>query len=273
MADDPGRIPFDKHRFRSAAAHYEHRTAYPPALVDWVARRTALGKADRVLDLGCGPGTLSVPFARLSAEVVALDPEPAMLAAARTAAKREGVKVTLVEASSDDLEAIDGPFRIVTMGRSFHWMDRQATLEALDRLVEPGGAVVLFGDQKLWDDGWRAVYDRLAEVYDSGGLAPRAIRRGPGWLPHEAVLAASPFPCMERHGIPLMEMLTADDLVGRAYSFSATAPERLGDRRDAFEAEFRRDLAALSPSGNFSSVVEPWALVAERAGGAAGQHG
>ena len=196
-----------------------------------------------------------------------------MLAAARTAAKREGVTLTLVEASSDDLEAIDGPFRIVTMGRSFHWMDRHATLEALERLVEPGGAVVFFGDERLWDDGWRAIYDGLAEAYDTGGLAARAVRRAPGWLPHEAVIAASPFPCMERHGFVTTETLTADDLIGRAYSYSATAPERLGDRREAFEAELRRDLALLSPADRFSAIVETWALVAERAGGSAGPHG
>jgi SAM-dependent methyltransferase len=273
MADDPGRIPFEKHRFRSAVAYYGHRTAYPPALIDWVARRTALGPSDRVLDLGCGPGTLAVPFARLGCEVVALDPEPAMLAAARSAAQREGVTVTLVEASSDDLEAIDGPFRIVTMGRSFHWMDRQPTLEALERLVEPGGAVVLFGDERLWDDGWRAVYDRLAEAYDTGGLTARAARRAPGWLPHEAVMAASPFPCMERHGFVMTETLTADDIVGRAYSYSATSPDRLADRREEFEAELRTALAELSPADRFSAIVEPWALVAERANGAVRGHG
>ena len=34
------------------------------------------------------------------------------------------------------------------MGRSFHWMDRAATMAALDALVSPGGAVALFDDKQ-----------------------------------------------------------------------------------------------------------------------------
>ena len=37
-----------------------------------------------------------------------------------------------------------GPYRLVTIGRAFHWMDRAATLAMLDRIVGPGGAVASF---------------------------------------------------------------------------------------------------------------------------------
>ncbi len=36
--------------------------------------------------------------------------------------------VTLKQASSYDLTAEMGPFRLVAIGRAFHWMDRAATL-------------------------------------------------------------------------------------------------------------------------------------------------
>ena len=39
-----------------------------------------------------------------------------------------------------------GRFKLVTIGRAFHWMDRPATLGLLDALVEAGGAVALFGE-------------------------------------------------------------------------------------------------------------------------------
>ncbi len=59
--------------------------------------------------------------------VTAMDPEPEMLAATQLAAKAVGVHVTLKQASSYDLSAEMGPFRLAAIGRAFHWMDRAAT--------------------------------------------------------------------------------------------------------------------------------------------------
>ena len=85
MTTDP--LPFDPHRFRTAAAHYRAgRTAYPPLLIRRVAERVGVGSAHRVLDLGCGPGPLAIGFSYFAGEVVAIDPEPAMLREAEAAA-------------------------------------------------------------------------------------------------------------------------------------------------------------------------------------------
>ena len=35
---------------------------------------------------------------------------------------------------------------LVTMGRAFHWMDRAATLEALEAKLSPKGAVAIIAD-------------------------------------------------------------------------------------------------------------------------------
>src|SRR5438445_2940968 len=79
--------PLDPTRYRTAAAHYEQgRVPYAAALIRRVAEVTGLGSQHRVLDLGCGPGPLTRRFAPLAREVVAMDPTPEMLAAARTLA-------------------------------------------------------------------------------------------------------------------------------------------------------------------------------------------
>src|SRR5689334_9769606 len=55
---------FQPHRFRSAAAHYlAGRPAYAQRLIRLVARLIDLTNADRMLDLGCGPGMLAGAFA------------------------------------------------------------------------------------------------------------------------------------------------------------------------------------------------------------------
>ena len=76
---------YDPHRFRSTVPFYtRYRLTYPKALIDWVIELVGLKPGDAVLDLGCGPGTLAVPFAEAGMRVTGIDPEPAMLEAAVT---------------------------------------------------------------------------------------------------------------------------------------------------------------------------------------------
>src|SRR4051812_14926490 len=124
----PTPTPFDPARYRSAAAHYERgRVPYAPALIRRVAAATGLGAQHRVLDLGCGPGPLARALAPLVAEVVAIDPAPEMLDAARALAG-PAANIRFLAGSSYALGPELGRFHLVVMGRSFHWMDRVETL-------------------------------------------------------------------------------------------------------------------------------------------------
>lgn len=259
-------IPFEKHRFRSAAAFYERfRVPYDPAVIAWAAAQVGADESTRALDLGCGPGTVAVPLARLVGEVVALDPEPAMLEAARERAAREGVSLRLVEGSSNDLSVMAGPFRLVTMGRSFHWMDRAATLAALGPLLDPEGGVALFGDTSPRGGAWWEAARAIAERHVDGDVSARIWRRDPAWAPHEAVLLASPLNRLERYGRVSRERIDLDHVVGRLASLSSCSPQRLGDRAAAMDRELRDTLAPLADAdGLFSQLVETTVLLARR---------
>lgn len=64
----------------AAAAYAEHRPDYAQAAVRW-ALEPAPGP--RVLDLGAGAGKLTATLVALSADVIAVEPDPAMLAELR----------------------------------------------------------------------------------------------------------------------------------------------------------------------------------------------
>ena len=264
MATMPTR--FEPNRFRSTVPYYlAYRAPYPDELIAFVAERCGLGPGARVLDLGCGPGQLAVAFARLGAAVTAIDPEPNMLAVARHLADEAGVPLTAVEASSYDLNSVLGRFQLVTMGRSFHWMDRDGTLKSLDTIVEQGGAVVLFGDKPIEPPraGWRTLVEQLSEEFAPVRASERRDRKMND-EPHELVLLRSAFARLERHGVIIDRRLSADDVVGYAYSTSTTSPESLGDRRQDFEKTLREGLRRISPSGEFNDVLEINALIARR---------
>ena len=126
------KAPYDPSRFDLAVEHYvAARLRYAPDLITWLVRDTgAAGK--RVLDLGCGPGFIANAIAPMVADTLGLDPSPNMIAAARQMA---APNARFEIGSSEDLSTVEAPLQLVTMGRSFHWMDRAQTLRDLDPLV------------------------------------------------------------------------------------------------------------------------------------------
>ena len=259
---------YDPHRFRTTVPFYaRYRLGYPQSLIARVIANAGLRPADSVLDLGCGPGLLAVPFALSGMGVTAVDPEPAMLEAAQAQAREAGVVIRVLRGSSYDLPVGIGPFALVTMGRSFHWMNRAEALKTLDRLVLPGGALALFEDEhpKTAENRWRNVLlEEVGVRYGADEAPHRAARKSPDYRTHESLLLDSPFSALESVGVVVRREITADEIVGLAFSLSVMAPQKLGDRAAAFEADLRRELAALSPEGRFSEIAELRALIARR---------
>jgi SAM-dependent methyltransferase len=265
MAEPPK--TYDPHRFHTTVPFYaRYRLGYPAALIDRVSRIMGLRPGDAVMDLGCGPGLLAIPFAQAGMKVTAIDPEPAMLDAAQDAARQAGVSLDLRLGSSFEWPFRIGPFRLVTMGRSFHWMDREATLTALDSLVTADGAVALFHDEHphTAENAWRRVLRDIANRYGRETSPHVLDSERPDYRTHESVLFDSPFDRLERAGIFVKREITADQIVGLAFSLSTTAPQKLGDRATRFEAELRAELGKLSPSGGFTEIAELTALIARR---------
>lgn len=261
-------VPFDPHRFRSAATHYlAGRPPYADRLIRHVVQFCGINDADHVLDLGCGPGQLARALAPFVRQVTAIDPEPEMLATAGRLAEASGISnVTFTQGSSLDLGPHLGRFNLVSIGRAFHWMDRIETLRQLDGLIEPGGAVVLFDDKHptLPENAWLDDFETLHEHYsdqDSG----RRIRKGSDWLPHEAVLLASAFPVLDRISALDRHSLSIDRLIDRVLSRSSTTSARLGDKTAAMAEDIRKLIAQWGKNGVLQEVVETRALIARRA--------
>lgn len=259
--------PFIADRFSSTVSFYrEHRLRYPLRLIEEVKRCSSLPDGGRVLDLGCGPGFLAIAFALTGHSVLGIDPDEAMLGGAHEEAEAVGARVEFRQGSSYDLSPALGTFDLVTMGRSFHWMDRPATLRALEELVRPGGAIALFGDdhEKTRENGWKDVVKAATEEFAPAGAFSHRRRDG-GWDGHVALLLDSSFCDVERYGVWERRTLTLAEIIGRGLSMSGTAPDALGERRAAFEAALTTRLSALSPEGRFTEVVEYYAVIARRA--------
>ena len=272
---------WDESLFAGAARYYEQgRLPYAPGLADAFARGLALDGRGRLLDVGCGPGTVTLPLAPLFEAVVGLDPDPEMLACASLAAVRHGTEnATWVRERAEVLPAGLGSFRAVTFAQSFHWMDRPKVAAAVATMLDPGGAVVQV-DARM-DDLAAATrrgslrfprppddaLDELRRRYlGNDRRAGRGIRNSSpdgedGVFQQAGFLSAQTLTVPDRRVVER----SSDDVVAGVFSRSSTAPHLFGDRRADYERKVREILARASPAGRFSvrlpdNVLRVWRL-------------
>ncbi|TFV74976.1 methyltransferase domain-containing protein [Blastococcus sp. CT_GayMR19] len=149
-----------------------------------------------LLDVGCGPGTITVDLAARVApgRVVGIDVSADPLAEARTAAERAGVQVTFEVGDVYALDAARDSFDVVHAHQVLqHLTDPVAALREMARVCRPGGVVAVRdvdyaattwfpADPGL--DRWLDLYSRVARRNDA---EPDAGRRLVSWA-HAAEL-------------------------------------------------------------------------------------
>jgi SAM-dependent methyltransferase len=158
-----------RHRssFGAAAVEYaEHRPDYAPAAVRW-ALEPAPGR--RVLDLGAGTGKLTAGLVGLGADVVAVEPDPAMLAELRRALPT----VRAVPGSAEAIPLPGGSVDAVLAGNALHWFDLAVAGPEIARVLVPGG--ILAGLWNVLDNrvDWVAGLERVS---GSAAVGPRDTR-------------------------------------------------------------------------------------------------
>lgn len=116
---------------------YGRNAAFVPGLAGGVLEWLGAQPGERILDLGCGDGQLSVRIAAAGAQVQGFDASPQMAAAARS----RGVAVD--EGSAERLPYPDASFDAVFSNAALHWMrDQDGMMSEVRRVLKPGGRFV-----------------------------------------------------------------------------------------------------------------------------------
>jgi SAM-dependent methyltransferase len=259
------KVRYDPSFYGGAAVHYRSgRPPYSPQLEGLLAEELGLDGGGRLLDVGCGPGVLTVRLARLFEDAVGLDPDPAMITEGGRAAEDRGlVNIAWIRPRAEELPAVaPGPYRLVTFGQSFCWTDEVPVAEAAYDMVEPGGALVLVGHQA---EG-RAVppgpgppripHDEIGELVRKY-LGSRR-RAGQSTAPVQALslqdaLSSSRFGASQVIFAPGSpdHVQNIEGVLSSYFSMSWAASHLFGGRVEEFAGEVREPLQERSPAGVF----------------------
>ncbi|MFF5212947.1 class I SAM-dependent methyltransferase [Streptosporangium sp. NPDC000396] len=129
-----------------AAAYARERPDYPDAAVLWALEPVAGRAPLRVLDLGAGTGKLTEVLLRHVADVVAVEPDPAMLAELRH--RLPGARA--LAGAAEEIPLPDESVDAILVGQALHWFDLDRAVPEMARVLKRGG--VLAGLWNLDDD-------------------------------------------------------------------------------------------------------------------------
>ncbi|MDP9067989.1 MAG: methyltransferase domain-containing protein [Actinomycetota bacterium] len=216
MADTRRDLAARRASFLTEGNGYErYRPGYPEAAIKWVVH----GSRQRIVDVGCGPGNLTVQLAEAGHEVVGADPSTAMLGTAR----RRGLNV--VRGVAEALPFVDACADVVTAATAFHWFDHERAVLEMRRVLRSGGRVALLTNMRDESVPWVRALSQII-----GSEAAMGVTLGGADGMEEEFTAT-----LERRGsfrstqwriFDHVQELTPEDLVGlvRTRSYIAILP-------------------------------------------------
>jgi SAM-dependent methyltransferase len=127
-----------------ASVYRAVRPGYPEALIDDVVVYAKLKPGDPVLEVGCGTGQATKSFATRGLQILALDPGPEMIRAARETLA-DCSNVQLVEATFEAWPANKAVFQLIIAAQSWHWVAPEVRFAKAAEVLSADGSLAVFG--------------------------------------------------------------------------------------------------------------------------------
>jgi SAM-dependent methyltransferase len=164
--------------FDGAARLYdEARPGYPEQLVEDIITLSEIDPAGRILEIGCGPGKATIPFARRGYAMLCLELGHEMAAlAAENCRIYPNIKVENISFEDWPLQA--RTFDLVISAQAFHWIPPEVGLPKVAAALRTSGSLALFWNHYPAPEG--ALFQSIQEVYqeEAPDLASPLLSQG-----------------------------------------------------------------------------------------------
>lgn len=236
--------------FGRAAATYEAgRPEYPAEAVEWMLEPVASRTPFRVADVGAGTGKLTRAVLAAGADIVAVDPDPAMLEQLRAGLS----EVRTVEGTAERMPLPDASVDAVVLGQAWHWVDPDAGSTEIGRVLRPGGVLGLVWNIRDEREPWVA---RLTEIMHGSNAEQLMADGGPR--------VAAPFAGLERREWAWSRRMSRETLLEMVRSRSYVIMAEPADRA-RIERQVLAHIAAHPSPAADGSIEMPYVTHAFRA--------
>lgn len=152
----------------------------------------------------------------------------------------------------------DAAFKLVTIAKAFHWMDRANVLGSLYNMIPVGGGIAIidntFPPPALlpWQE---TVNEVVQQWYGKERRAGNTTYSHPK-VSHSEIIEQSKFR-LSIHQLPSYEQTwTIDSIIGNVYSTSYGSKRFLGNNAASFEKQLTGALLALDETGFFKEEIK-----------------
>lgn len=154
-------------RFSNRVENYiKYRPSYPPEIVSFLEDELGLQKEQRIADVGSGTGLFAELFLHKGYKVICIEPNAEMRKAAEDKlGKHDGFSSRHHQAERTGLKShsVD----IITAATAFHWMEPIATKKEFNRILKPGGHIVLAWNVRKTDNPFLKEYHDLKQKFST----------------------------------------------------------------------------------------------------------
>jgi SAM-dependent methyltransferase len=232
--------------FDSVAASYaDARPTYPAELFDALVEETGIGPDSVLLEVGCGPGTATLPLAERGFRITAVELGAGLAAEARRrlAAYPD---VSVVTGSFEMYPPGERAFDLTYAATAWHWVDPAVRYRRAHEVLRPGGQLAFWSASHVVPRDGDPFFREIQEVYDEigEGVPDDHVWIGPGELPDQTaeIEASGMFAMTLLRQLDWETTYDADSYIALLDTFSGhIAMEQA--KRDHLYGEIQRRLA------------------------------
>ena len=219
--------------FDDSALEYDRfRPAYPDEAISDIVSLSRIGRASRLLEIGCGTGTATVQFASRGFAIDCVDPGRNLVAFASTKCRKWRKKVSFTVDTFENVELRPHSYDLVFSAHAFHWVRPTMRLKKANTMLSHDGSLAMFYNYPGRPRG--KLHEKLALAItreSRGKLAPwhydEEVKR---WA--EEIRRCRLFTHLKVRTYKWIHRYTADEYVGlfRTYSDFLSLPMSLQRR-------------------------------------------
>lgn len=152
-------------RFSDRVENYiKYRPHYPIQLISELQSAFGFDQEFVVADIGSGTGISSIPFLENGNRLLAVEPNLAMRKAAETLYVKYP-NFSSVNGAAENTTLSDYSVDLIFCAQAFHWFNIEKAKKEFNRILKPGGHIVLVWNERNADAPFTKAYNDVLKAY------------------------------------------------------------------------------------------------------------